>query len=370
MRNTPSHPAPVTWVVTLRQGTPDSQGRLAELLRPNLERTLAAAPETREATYETPFGTLSLHRQGSSSPGAPIRLTFAANHMPRPEAGTAGQADGLPLLTLPDATIQNHGACLIGLEELHQSVLYHFNVRWDGALEAWSQRTGQAIPPGLHRSVTGTPALFIFAGDPGTGKSVSAATLADRYCRQQDITGHLVRLGTELRGDGTVNSGGNRLQASFAQLGRLPDADLKMLVLEEAEAIGMRRSEGQSHFEDRAQTSTLLQCLDAYGGRRRFVVVMTTNVADALDAAIIRRAVPVTFARPNQHARCILLADWLPDVPAEALDWAAEVSEGMTGSDMVRTLMGLFTTAVQTAQAVPQEQVLEALFSAPRTGRV
>jgi hypothetical protein len=370
MRNAMPMDTPVTWLVTLEQGTPESRGRLVELLRPDLERTLATAPETREASYETPFGRIHLHRQGDACPGAPIRLTFGANPSPRVERGVKGQQDSLPSVTLPDGKLEADGARLVGLEDIHASVLQQFHCRWDGALDAWSQRTGQPIPTGLHLYFAGSPALFVFAGDPGTGKSVSAAVLADRYCRMLGITGHLVRQGTEARGNGTVGDFGNRVRTAFDGLARLPADDLKILVLEEAESIGMRRSEGQAHQEDRAGTATLLQCLDTYGSLRRFAVFCTTNLLESLDAALIRRAMPFTFARPGQAARRILLAEWLPDFPKEALSRAVDASDGMTGSDLVRALTAAFVTALRADKAVTEEQVLTTLRAALRTGSV
>jgi hypothetical protein len=363
---------PVEWHITVEKDSHHARARLCEVLQPVLTHRLTAAPEASEFTWETPIARVHLRRQGQSIPGAPVRLAFAPEEA-TPLRGTdlpPARGPEVPIQVFPDPTVAELGHRLVGLEDIHESVLQHLRCREPGVVAAWSARTGQAIPPGMHAYISQAPALFIFSGDPGTGKTASPPVIIDQFCRELGVRGHLIRHGTEVRGNGHVGDFGHQIRAAFAHLARLPEDDVKALSFEEAEAVGMRRSEGQAHHEDRAGTASLLQALDTCGRLKRTVIFCTTNVPEALDAALIRRGTVYTFARPNAEARRTLLADWLPGFPAEVLDEAAEASEGMTGSDLARTLTALFTAAVQADHSIEQDHLLDALTAAPRTGRV
>src|SRR5947209_6801057 len=59
----PSTLTPVTWQVTVERDTPQRRQRLLDLLRPQLERHLAAYPQDAEVPFDTPLGLITLRRQ-------------------------------------------------------------------------------------------------------------------------------------------------------------------------------------------------------------------------------------------------------------------------------------------------------------------
>jgi len=179
-----------------------------------------------------------------------------------------------------------------------------------------------------------------------------------------------VWLTTQARGQGLVGDFSRRLRAAFARIAALPDDELKLLVVDEADALTMRRSEASGHQEDRAATATLLQCLDEIAGRRRLAVILTSNVPDAIDPAVQRRANLFAFERPGEAARRALLARWLPHLDRAALDRAAREAAGMTPADLDRALGAAWLAAVGAETSLLPEEAISALRGAARTGSV
>lgn len=180
----------------------------------------------------------------------------------------------------------------------------------------------------------------------------------------------MLSLTTEARGTGLVGQLSQRLRAGFEQLAALPDSGLRVLLIDEADALAMRRSEGQSHLEDKAGTGTILQALDALVGQRRLAVIMTTNLLTCIDAAVRRRAHLVAFPRPDLEARRLLLTPWLPDAPRRDLERAARAANAMTPADMERALLQAWLSAYGRDAVPSSADVVSALRSAARTGAV
>ena len=276
--------------------------RLLSQVRAALEKKLRDDPQAQELTWRTPLGSVEVRPRGERRAGAPLRLAFASAGrdlvLPRPGAARgAGDEhddalpdDALPVLRLPDEQTTLLGQRLVGLEAAERGLLLQWGCRWDGALESWKRQTGTPVPPALQEQMQTGHALWLFHGDPGVGKSALARAAADAYCRRLGIAGTVLWLTTQARGEGLVGDFSRRLRAAFRQLAALPTDELKLLVVDEADALAMRRSEAQSHQEDKAATSTLIQALDETAGVRRLAVVLTTNSLASVDAAVQRRA--------------------------------------------------------------------------------
>jgi hypothetical protein len=337
-----------------------------EVLRPALVQHLNVIPEAQELVLPTPQGQVTLRRVGGNGqPGSPIQFSFATDTHPLNGANSADNT-GYHIIHLPDADIQTLGQRLVGLDAPHADVLTRLACR-DGGLDAWSTESGMIVPQAVRAYFERSCSLFLFVGDPGVGKSVSAQVLVDAYCRRAQIAGHLLTVGTEVRSD-RVGEGGRRIKAAFTALRAFPDDELKALVIDESDALVPARNESQMHHEDRCSTMAMLQCLDATIGISRAIVIMTSNRLDAIDPAIVRRAVVVHFARPNAEARRALLQQWLPDIAANDLDDLVVLSDDMAPSDIERALMAAYITAIGKQAALTLDGVYEAFLQATVTG--
>lgn len=349
--------------------------RLLGQVRAALERKLREDPAATDLTWHTPLGTVEVRpRGGRPVPGAPLRLAFAPsvpNLAPPPADGPAPETpDALPALRLPDGPTRLLGERLVGLEEARRAVLLRWGCAWDGRLEAWARQAACHVPAALREHLGEGHAVSLFHGDPGTGKSALAKALADDYARRQGVGGTVLWLTTQARGQGLVGDFSRRLRAAFAQLVALPADELKLLIMDEADALTMRRSEASGHQEDRAATATLLQCLDEVAGRRRLAVILTSNVLVGIDPAVQRRANLFAFERPGGAALRVLLARWLPQLDGAALDRAALAAAGMTPADLERALGEAWLAAVDSQTGLAVEKAISVLREAARTGRV
>ena len=380
-------PLECLWEVSVRPedaNDPAYRSRLLGHVRSGLEAKLRDDPAARDLTWRTPLGTVEAHLHGDrTQTGGPIRLAFAkagdagagaravSNRLAPPvRQGNPDPDEALPCLRLPDEPTRQLGNRLVGLEDARRGILQRWESRWDGALDAWARKTGSPLPLALREHLNEGHELWLLSGDPGTGKSALARCAADAYCRRQGVGGTVLWLGTAARGQGLVGDSGRRLRAAFRQLRALPGDELKVLLVDEADAVAMRRSEGQAHQEDRAATSTLIQALDEAAGTRRLSVMMTSNTAGNVDAAIQRRARLIAFGRPNTPARRALLARWLPHLSASELDAAAVASDAMTPADIERAVAEAWLAAVGADMPLTATGAVSALRQAERTGSV
>lgn len=368
------HSEAAEWEVrVLRSETTDTRwnARVVEHVKRALEAELAARPAVAEAAWTTPLCSFRATRRTSHPwrPGTPIRVAVVSDAAHGGGGPPSGGCD-LPVLHLPDDSVEEQGQRLVGLAEIEASVLNSLGCRWDGELDQWAMQTGATIAPIARTQMTSAVPLVIFAGDPGVGKSVLARVIADRYCRMHQVRGHVLWLYTDVRGNGLVGDFSQRIRAAFASLMCLPTGDLRVLLVDEADAIAMRRSEAHAHQEDRAASGTLIQCLDGLIGVPRTLVVLTTNLAGTVDAAVRRRGMVVEFPRPNLDARRQLIRAWLPDIGARDLDRLARVTKGRTPADIERSLASTYMAAVAAGSPITAEHAVRFLRGSERTGSV
>ena len=377
------------WEVSIRPEDADDpayRSRLLGHVRSGVEAKLRDDPAAVDLTWRTPLGTVEARLRGDrAQTGGPIRLAFAKadaagagahavlNRLASPTRQEGADRDPnevLPSLRLPDEPTRQLGERLVGLDDAQRGILQRWESRWDDALDAWARKTGSSVPPALREHLDEGHELWLLHGDPGTGKSALARTVADLYCRRQGVAGTVLWLTTQARGEGLVGDFSRRLRAAFRQLRDLPEDELKVMILDEADSLALARSTSQAHSEEKAATSTLLQALDEAAGTRRLGVMMTTNVLENVDAAIQRRARLVAFQRPGAPARRALLARWLPHLSADELEGAAVAADAMTPADIERTMAAAWLAAVGADTGLTPGAAISVLRQAARTGSV
>ncbi|HEX5267249.1 MAG TPA: ATP-binding protein, partial [Acidimicrobiales bacterium] len=183
-------------------------------------------------------------------------------------------------------------------------------------LDGWRMRPGG----GRGRGVTS-----LFAGDPGTGKTMSAEVLA--YALGMDL--YVVSLPTVV--DKYVGETEKNLERIFSEA----DEVNGILLFDEADAIFGRRSEVRDSNDRFAnmETAYLLQRMETFDG----LAVLTTNLRANLDEAFARRLdVVVDFPLPDAELRLALWERCLgPLVPRAAdldLEFCARAFEMAGGS--------------------------------------
>jgi len=209
-------------------------------------------------------------------------------------------------LELPSIKLAAAAKTLVGFEERYQRLKNHLRMAlMPDQLESWSRRHyGQAIP--LCEVIQQKHPLFLFSGDVGTGKTVTAECAANRFTVDMEKDGHLFKLSTRVRGKGLHGEKSQLSQEWCENLeSQAGKRRLSFLLIDEADSIATLRSTDQMHQEEKVAVNTLIQKIDnirQVGGRA--VVFLCTNRAQVIDQAVVRRAaLHIEFARPSK-AQC------------------------------------------------------------------
>jgi AAA+ superfamily predicted ATPase len=209
-------------------------------------------------------------------------------------------------LELPDAKIAAASKRLVGFEKRYQRLHRDLRLLADPEeLLAWSKMHHHR-ELALCAAVAERYPLVIFAGDVGTGKTVTAEGACDRLAREAHKEAMLFKLSTRVRGTGKVGQMSALLNQAFEavakQAGKTRQA---FLIIDEADSLTAARDSAQNHHEDKVAVNTIIQKVDdlrRHSGR--ILVFLCTNRESALDPAIVRRAARIEqFERPNDHER-------------------------------------------------------------------
>jgi hypothetical protein len=260
----------------------------------------------------------------------------AAASMARTEARVSGNGRPLPLTRVVHAsssavarrrsyrfatviTPRRTAADLVLPAELHEQVreVASFFRAWPRICRAWG--FGDAA------SHHGVRALF--AGEPGTGKTLAAEVIAGML--ELDLLKvDLARVVSKWVGETEKN-----LEAAFAEAEESPS----VLFFDEADSLFGKRGEVR-HGADRyanLEAAYLLQRLDAFDG----LVVLATNLRQSLDDAFTRRFdVILQFPRPAVEQRRRMWGLAFPaGAPAGGLDLDELARLDLTGAGIAAT---------------------------------
>ncbi|MHB1937478.1 MAG: AAA family ATPase [Acidobacteriaceae bacterium] len=209
-------------------------------------------------------------------------------------------------LELPNADIAASAKRLVGFENRYQKLHRALRLLADPEeLRAWSRKHHHK-ELAVCAAVADRYPLVIFAGDVGTGKTVTAEGACDRLAREARKEAMLFKLSTRVRGSGKVGQMSTLLNQAFdvvaKQAGKFRQA---FLIIDEGDSLASTRDTAQSHHEDKVAVNTIIQKVDdlrRHSGR--VLVFLCTNRAGALDPAIVRRAaVSEQFNRPTDQER-------------------------------------------------------------------
>src|ERR1700730_8206796 len=209
-------------------------------------------------------------------------------------------------LELPSAGIAASAKRLVGFENRYQKLHRALRLLADPEeLRAWSRKYHHK-ELALCAAVSDRYPLVIFAGDVGTGKTVTAEGACDRLAREARKEAMLFKLSTRVRGSGKVGQMSTLLNQAFdvvaKQAGKTRQA---FLIIDEGDSLASTRDTVQSHHEDKVAVNTIIQKVDdlrRHSGR--ILVFLCTNRAGALDPAIVRRAARMEqFDRPTDVER-------------------------------------------------------------------
>ncbi len=235
---------------------------------------------------------------------------------------------------------------LMVLRHLCSRVRYRSRVQHD-----WGM--GRGVMPGV---------TALFAGQPGTGKSMAAEVIADD-------------LGLDVCKIDLAQVISKYIGETEKNLGRIFDESERcgvVLVFDEADALFGKRSDVKDSHDRYAnvETSYLLQRMERYRG----LAVLTTNMRANLDEAFIRRiGVSIDFPLPEAADRLRLWRRALAQAPCEPDLALAEVSERLelAGGSIVSAAMAAAYLAAEEHCPVSSEILIRAVrWEQQKAGRL
>ncbi|RTY97116.1 AAA family ATPase [Flavobacterium sp. RSP49] len=242
-------------------------------------------------------------------------------------------------IELPNSEIQERTKNLIGFDTKFNRIYSNLKLLLDqDSLIEWSKKFHKVELPIIGQLKDKYP-LIILAGDAGTGKTVSAESIADRMTRELKKEGFFLKLSTRVRGEGLHGQMGNLVNDAFAELKvQAGKKRIAFLLIDEADAIATTRSTSQMHQEEKAAVNTLIQKIDEIRELNgRAVVFMSTNRLHFIDEAIIRRAaIILEFERPTTEERKELFSKSLIglDFTEEQLNKLANITSPEKNDDL------------------------------------
>ena len=210
---------------------------------------------------------------------------------------------------LPSRNLENIATTLIDFEKHYEMLKNHMMlVLMPDLVNDWSKKYHKVIIP-LCEVIQQRYPLFLFSGDVGTGKTVTAECAANRLTMDMGKEGFLLKMSTRVRGKGLHGEMSQLIHDAFENLKiQAGKKRLSFLLIDEADSIASLRSTEQMHQEEKAAVNTLIQKIDnirQVGGRA--IVLLCTNRASIIDQAIVRRAaLHMEFTRPNKE-QCLKL---------------------------------------------------------------
>lgn len=209
------------------------------------------------------------------------------------------------------------------------------------------ERWGFGRKAGAGRGVS-----MLFAGPPGTGKTMAASILASKLGRE------LYKIDFPLVVSKYIGETEKNLKRIFDEA-KESDA---VLLFDEADALFGKRTEIKDAHDRNAnlEVAYLLQRMDEFDG----VLILTTNFQNNIDEAFKRRlGFIIEFPWPDRECRMLL---WRAALPPEApqkpnIDWETLAGIELSGSSIRNTAVGAAFRAAAEQDSIGMEHITEAL---------
>jgi AAA+ superfamily predicted ATPase len=271
------------------------------------------------------------------------------------------------IITLPSAEVQKQTESLVGFQSKFDRIYNNLKLLLDqGSLSDWSKKYHKVDLPIISQLKDKYP-LIILSGDAGTGKTISATSIADKMTRELGKEGYFLKLSTRVRGEGMHGEMGKLVNDAFSELKKQAGKRrLAFLLIDEADAIATTRATGQMHQEEKAAVNTLIQKIDEIREMDgRAIIFMSTNRLHFIDEAILRRAaIVLEFKRPTEEEYKELYAQSLKglNLKEEELNELAKLSkkDGELGYSFSDVRLKVLPEAV--AMAYPDKPISFAIL--------
>lgn len=195
--------------------------------------------------------------------------------------------------------------------------------------------------------------VILFAGPPGTGKTMAATIVA----RELGLAAYRVDISK------IMSKYIGETEKSLGEIFDCAERSNSVLFFDETDAIFGKRSEIKDSHDKYAnvETSFLLQRLEMFDG----VVLMSTNLLQNIDEAFMRRiSYIIHFPFPDSEQRLILWKNMFPsEMPLEAeidFDYLANQFE-MSGAAIKNTVMSAAFLAATDDAAINMSHLLRAV---------
>lgn len=221
---------------------------------------------------------------------------------------------------------------LVGIEAIKDDILRKLKLLLGPtAIQDWIHQFYPQQPPDrLTRALQERYPLLILEGEVGSGKTALARSIGDPISRQVQSEVLLFVVNAQVRGGGHVGELTQNISRAFTEAEKAQSREnlLVLMLIDEADALAQARGGSQTHHEDDAGVNTLIQRIDRLRGKR-MAILFATNLAQSLDAAIMRRAISAYhFDRPTDEQRALIFRRMLANTG---------ISEGEIGQLVAQT---------------------------------
>lgn len=276
----------------------------------------------------------------------------------------------------PQKEAQARFEALVGIDSHKQQLVSELSLRLDvSRVKKWQKHHHPKGLP-IMSALTSGPPLVLLSGEVGCGKTALATSVGTPLAHELDRKIVALETPSNIRGRGLVGELSARITEAFDQAcaRAAHGSDGSLLIIDEADDLATAREQSQAHHEDRAGVNVLIKQIDRLARESiPLVVMLITNRAQALDAAVTRRAcLHLRFERPDRRQRRAVMERLLLGTSANAgdLDMLAEASraKGNVPFSFSDLTLRLARSALQTA--IHQDRPFDAALLLDELARI
>jgi AFG3 family protein len=218
---------------------------------------------------------------------------------------------------------------IIGLESVKKELAYFMDfIKNNDKYKKWNVK----LPRGI-----------LLVGPPGTGKTLLVKTLA------KQINIPVIHTSGSEFVEKYVGVGASRVRSLFARARGLKKC---IIFIDEIDAIGRSRENGDSNSERDSTLNQLLVEMDGFKEDNSIMIFGATNLVHNLDRALLRSGrfdKKVYFDPPNKEERDKIFRLYLKSIDKRDINYQklAELASGLTGADIANVCNQAKINAIQ-----------------------